>query len=167
MSKHPLLHDQPNSFGWISIALHWITAILIIILWFVGMSIMYQSPDAIDTRRSLHITIGLLAWLPLAARIGWRVVMGHPHVNGQSLRLHRLAKATHYVMLAILAIMLVTGPLMAWLLPERTSLVDMALLLHSNAAKLLAVLVVLHIAAALKHLMFHDDETIARIFLPK
>jgi len=31
----------------------------------------------------------------------------------------------------------------------------------------LAGLVLLHVAAAMKHLMFHDDETIARIFVPK
>jgi cytochrome b561 len=27
--------------------------------------------------------------------------------------------------------------------------------------------VVLHILAALKHLMFHEDETVARIFVPR
>jgi cytochrome b561 len=163
----PAWYDKSNSFGWISIGLHWGTALLIIVLWFVGMSIMYQSADAIDARRSLHITLGLMAWIPLAIRIGWRVVSGHPQVNGQSAATHRLAKFAHYVMLATLTISLLTGPLMAWLLPERTAVVQMALLFHSTAAKVLAGLVLLHVAAAMKHLMFHDDETIARIFVPK
>lgn len=167
MSEHPSLYDRPDSFGWISITLHWTTAVLIIVLWFVGMSIAYQAPETVAARRTLHITLGLLAWLPLAARIGWRLVQAHPQVRGQSAATHRLARAAHYLMLAALSVMLLSGPVMAWALPDRPAMAEGALLFHSNAAKLLLVLVLLHVAAALKHLMFHDDETIARIFVPK
>ena len=63
--------------------------------------------------------------------------------------------------------MLISGPLMAWAMPERSALSEIAFSFHSFAAKALAVLVVLHILAALKHLMFHEDETVARIFVPR
>ena len=167
MTKRSSLYDQPNSFGWISIGLHWGTALLLTLLWFVGMSISLQSADAIDARRSLHITIGLIAWLPLAGRIVWRLLKSHPRVPGQSLLTHRLARTAHYSMLGVLAIMLLSGPVMAWALPERTELAEVAFGFHSTAAKVLVALVLLHILAALKHLMFNDDETIARIFLPR
>ena len=70
-------------------------------------------------------------------------------------------------MLLVLAVMLISGPLMAWAMPSRNSLSEFAFIFHSNAAKALAALVVLHILAALKHLMFHEDETVARIFVPR
>jgi len=167
MTKRSSLFDKPNSFGWISISLHWGAALLLTLLWFVGMSISLQSVDNIDARRSLHITLGLIAWLPLVARILWRLRVPHPHVNGQSPRTHNLARAAHYLMLAVVSIMLVSGPIMAWALPARTDLAAIALVFHSSAAKVLVLLVLLHVLAAMKHLMFSDDETIARIFVPR
>lgn len=167
MRKISSLLDKKNSFGWISIGFHWFTTSAIILLWFVGQSIALQSLEQIDARRSLHIALGLIAWLPLVARIAWRFKTGHPHVHGQTLKTHRLAKTVHYVMLIVVMIMLVSGPIMAWAMPKRNDLAELAFIFHSFAAKVLAALVVLHILAAMKHLMFHEDETIARIFVPR
>jgi cytochrome b561 len=166
MTKSSSLYDQPHSFGWISIALHWTTTIAIVVLWLVGMSITSQSVDEIADRRALHITIGLIAWLPIAARIIWRLKVAHPHVNGQSQLVHNIARITHYLLLATLTVMLISGPIMAWALPDRTGVADFAFAFHSRAAIVLFALVTLHVLGALKHLMFHDDETIARIFVP-
>jgi cytochrome b561 len=170
MTRSSSLYDQPHSFGWISIALHWTTALAIIALWFVGQSIAQQPAELIDARRSLHITLGLLAWFPLAGRIIWRLLIPHPHVSGQSRQAHRIARLAHYLILAALTAMIISGPLMAgitWLIPEQTGISKLALAIHSNAAIVLATLVVLHILGALKHLMFHEDETVARIFVPR
>jgi len=167
MSKPLSLLDKKNSFGWLSIGLHWFSTFAIILLWLIGQSIALQSVEQMDARRSLHVTVGLIAWLPLVARIAWRIKSGHPHVNGQTLMTHRLAKVAHYGMLMVLMIMLISGPFMAWAIPDRSDLAEFSFIFHSFAAKALAVLVVLHILAALKHLMFHEDETIARIFLPR
>lgn len=164
MSNTKPLTDQADSFGWVSIALHWFAAVAITLLWFIGQSIASQPAELIDARRSLHITVGLICWVPLAARIVWRLRSKHPRVRGQGLTTHRIAKTAHYIMLVVLGVSLLSGPLMVWVLPEGS---DLALALHANAAKALAVLVVLHVLAALKHLMFHDDETIARIFVPR
>ena len=167
MSKDSSLHDQEESFGWISIALHWFATVAIILMWFIGQSIASLPAPEMDARRSLHITLGLIVWLPLVARILWRIKSRHPRVKGQSLLTHRLAKGAHYLMLVVLGILLLSGPLMAWAIPRSTNVMEIAFVFHANAAMALALLVVLHVLAALKHLMFHDDETIARIFLPR
>ena len=167
MTKSSSLYDQPNSFGWISITLHWTTTVAIVVLWLVGMSIMSQPIEEIDARRSLHITIGLIAWLPLVGRIVWRLWAAHPDVNGQSRLIHNIARVTHYLLLATLSVMLISGPIMAWALPSRAGIAEFALAFHSRAAIVLIVLVTLHVLGALKHLMFNDDETVARIFMPK
>ncbi|MBT8146708.1 MAG: cytochrome b/b6 domain-containing protein, partial [Gammaproteobacteria bacterium] len=113
MSQSNSLQDQPNSFGWISISLHWITAVIITALWILGRSIEFQAVDAIDARRTLHVTVGLIAWLVLAGRIFWRLKHPHPRAVGQSNRIHRVARFAHYLMLGLLGIMLLSGPLLA------------------------------------------------------
>lgn len=167
MNQPNSLQDQPNSFGWISISLHWLTAIIITALWVLGKSIEFQTVETIDARRSLHVTIGLIAWLLLAARIGWRVRNSHPRATGQSDLTHRLAQLAHYLMLGLLALMLLSGPLLAWSFSGQSALAGLTHAVHATTANLLAALVLLHVLAALKHLMFNDDETIARIFVPR
>ncbi|MDP1930891.1 MAG: cytochrome b/b6 domain-containing protein [Gammaproteobacteria bacterium] len=167
MSNSSSLYDQSSSFGWISIALHWSTAVAVIALWLVGKSISWLPAEDIDARRSLHIMIGLIAWLPLVLRIVWRWKVKHPRAFGQSARTHTVARVTHYLILAALAVMILSGPVMAFFLPEANSLTNIALTLHANAANVLLMLIVLHVGGALKHLMFHDDETVARIFVPR
>ena len=103
--------DQPDSFGWLSIALHWVTAAIIVALWIIGRSIVIQdSTEAIDARRSVHIMIALSAWLLLLLRIVWRLRMHHPHAAGQSLFIHRAAQSVHYIMLVVLSLMMISGP---------------------------------------------------------
>jgi cytochrome b561 len=76
MRKPRSLLDTKNSFGWLSIGLHWFATLAIILLWLVGQSISLQSVEQIDARRTLHITLGLIAWLPLVARMLWRYKSG-------------------------------------------------------------------------------------------
>ncbi len=167
MTKRSSLFDEANSFGWISILLHWSTALAIIVLWFIGKSIAFQSPELVDARRTLHVTLGLILWLPLAGRIVWRLVATHPRSSGQSLLTHQMARAAHYLLLTMLGLMLISGPLLAWLSPLAGPMADTLLFVHANTANVFAILIGLHVLAALKHLMFHDDETVARIFVPR
>ena len=176
------MHDSHTRYGWTSIALHWITAIAVIALWIVGKSIFVSEPDLVDARRSLHVSIAASAWLVLLLRVVWRFREGHPRVRGQTVRIHRIAKAAHYAMLALLLAMMLSGPLLVWAggnhigvfglvsipapFAASDALRSLAWYLHSKAAMLLLVLVLLHIGGALKHLMFHSDDTIVRMIWP-
>ena len=158
--------DQEDSFGWVSILLHWLTTVLIITLWFIGRSITEQgSLEAVDARRSLHVTIALSSWLLLLFRVVWRLRMHHPRASGQSLFIHRFARTVHYIMLAVLGLMMVSGPIMAWV--DNQAIVATALVVHSNSASVLFGLVLLHIGGTLKHIIFHEDDTIVRMLWPK
>ena len=167
MTSRNSLYDRADSFGWISIALHWTTAVAIIALWFIGKSISNQSPGEIDVRRDLHIIIGLACWLPILARIIWRFRVAHPHAVGQSMRIHQVARFIHFTMLVSLMVMLISGPLMAWAITDKIEFFENIHRVHSLSANILFFLVVLHILGTLKHLMFHEDETIARMIWPR
>jgi len=169
MNRWSRLVDTARSFGWISIALHWTAAIAVVAMWFIGQSIYSQvSLDDTYATRTLHITVGMSSWALLAGRILWRLLNGHPRVAGQTLLTHRIARFTHYLMLGLLGLLMITGPIMAWL----NDLLDLSVVsllraVHQYAANGLLSLVALHILASFKHLMFHEDETIVRMFIPK
>lgn len=158
--------DHSGSFGWISIALHWTTAALIIALWVIGKKISVLPDGSPDAWRSLHVTIGFSAWFLLAARIAWRFYSAHPHSEGVSLRTHEIAKAAHYVMLASLTLLILSGLLVAWL-GTGNRVGSVAFSVHLNAGNVLLVLVITHTLAAVKHLMFHHDDSVVRMLWPK
>ena len=176
------LTDTDTVYGWISILLHWSTAIIVIALWFIGKGIMSASPESIDARRALHVSIASAAWLLIFFRIAWRFRGGHPRIRGQSDRIHRISKANHYLMIGVALLMLLSGPFLVWAdgrpidvfgllsIPApfgpAPGIREVAWLIHENFANLLGILVLLHFSGAMKHLMFHTDDTIVRMLWP-
>lgn len=158
--------DRPQGFGWLSIVLHWVTALAFFTLWLMGKGIGMGPPEQAAERRALHVIVGLSLWLVLAGRIAWRVRQGHPRARGLSDQTHQLARRAHYGMLGLLSVMLLSGPVLAASLARWPQVADIAHSFHATAANLLALLVAVHIGAALKHLMFHDDDSVARICVP-
>lgn len=166
-AKTGTLYDRAESFGWISIALHWLTGAIVIAMWFIGKNISGQSPADMEAMRHVHVTLGLSAWLLLAGRIAWRIISPHPKAPGQSRQLHEIVRAIHYLMLLALGVMLLSGPLLAWALARGGATEGLLRTVHGGMANLLGMLILVHILGALKHLMFHQDETFERMLWPK
>ena len=158
--------DQPDSFGWLSIALHWLSAIVIIAMWVVGKNITVQPDGSPDFYRELHVTLGLSAWVLLAGRIVWRIRVPHPRAAGLGERTHRFARGFHYLMLALLTLLIGSGPVVAWA-DYQSALGTAAFTVHRYSGNAMFALVLLHILGALKHLMFHHDDSIVRMLWPK
>lgn len=107
--------DGRRSFGWVSILLHWAGAAVILTLLFVGNSIHAAKGVDGDATLRLHTSVALSAYALLWIRIMWRVVKRHPdRLPRQNCWFHAVGKPFHWMLLAAIAAMLVTGPLMAW-----------------------------------------------------
>ncbi|MEX0828463.1 MAG: cytochrome b/b6 domain-containing protein [Haliea sp.] len=174
------LLDKPSGYGWVSILFHWSSAVVIVAMWLLGSNIRIGD---IVSPGHLHVSTGVCIWLPMLFRIAWRMRAGHPQLAGQSMVVRRLASTTHYAILAAVFVMLLSGPLLVWSdgLPIRVfdwfaipgpfdgsdRLREIALLVHSTTAMLLLYLVLIHVGGALKHLMFHNDETFVRMLWPR
>lgn len=170
--------DRDGGYGWISIALHWLTAVAIGALLFAGDSIGVVGADA----RNFHTTVGAIAWLFLAARIAWRLQQGHPpRAPGQGPLSFILGMTVHYVLLAAIGMMLLSGPLAGWASgagmhvfgivipgaqPPLGEVYAAARWLHIAGAVSLAVGSALHVAGVLKHMFVDQDHTLDRIMVP-
>ncbi len=120
--------DTDNGYGWISIALHWLTAVIVLTMFVIGT--MSQSADEAGYVRlvHLHTTIGIAAYPLLWGRIGWRFAVGHPgRLPKQSAFFFAIGKYFHFVMLLAIAVMLLSGPLMVWTAGERIQVFGLAI----------------------------------------
>lgn len=170
--------DRDGGYGWISIALHWLTAAAIIVLLFAGDSIGVAGHDA----RRVHTTVAMIAWAVLALRIVWRLQQGHPpRAPGQGRIAFVTGMIVHYLLLAAIAAMLVSGPLAGWASGIGIELFDIVLpgaatpqplvyelsrAMHIAGAVTLAVGTSLHVAGVLKHMFIDQDHTLDRIMVP-
>lgn len=170
--------DRDGGYGWISIGLHWLTAIAIIVLLFAGDSIAVVG----DKARTTHTTLASCVWLILAGRIAWRLQQGHPRRAAEQDRFSFYAgMVVHYILLAGIALMLLSGPVAGWASgggieifsaripgaqPALPDLYAVSRMAHIVGAVVLAVGTALHVAGVLKHMFIDRDHTFDRIMIP-
>ena len=173
--------DTRSGYGWVSIALHWLAAVLVLTMWTLGtLSQTNVEADAVWYAH-LHMSIGVSAYLLLWARVIWRFAASHPGPHpGQSALLFPLAKYFHYLFLIAIGVMLISGPLMVWsggdalevfalTIPSPfaawTGLHDLLRRVHGVTASVIILGVILHILAALKHIVINRDGTFDKIMI--
>ena len=75
------LVDNRESYGWISIILHWSSAGAVLFLWFVGQSAaLAESDEARMPLLNLHVSVALFVASLIIVRVLWRLFKGHPDV---------------------------------------------------------------------------------------
>lgn len=164
-----------------TIALHWLTAALVIALWFLGQTIDWfpkGNPRAIA--RSTHIALGLGLAVVLVRRIWWRLGGGvYLPQEGGSL-LDTIASWTHKILYLLLVGTALLGIANAWirgdtlftvvkipaLAPGNTALRKLVEDWHSWAADILLIVAGLHATAGLLHHYVLRDGILRRM-LPR
>jgi len=176
------LRNKPYDFGLVSMLLHWLMAILIIGLFFLGKYIVdldYYNPWYIKAPE-LHLGLGVIVALLLAIRMGWRLSNPLPQITGKpwekyaALWVHR----AFYIMIAGIVISGYftttaegTGlSVFSWFdIPAsfygHPNQEDIAGMVHEWLANLMIALVVIHSLAALKHHFINRDSTLCRMLV--
>ncbi len=179
---HSRAWDTPSGYGWISIALHWITAILVVVLLFVGSSISSDDPELRARTLRLHTSVAILGYGFLWARIVWRFAQGHPGpLPNQKRVFFLIGKAVHYATVGAMALMLCSGPLMVWSGGEAIGVLDLFSIpsplgphpalrdlchwVHATSAKVIVVGFLLHLGGVYKHAAFDQDGTFAKMLI--
>lgn len=168
-------------YGWAAIALHWISAIGVTALYLLGER-MEEAPDraAKLAAQDLHVSVGVLLFTFLAARLLWSVSQPRPEPLESRRALRIAAGAVQVLFLVMIAALIVTGPLSVWSAGRPIQVFDLFSLpspfaaraegihelaeeVHGAASNLFWPLIALHVAGAVKHLLVDRDATLQRI----
>lgn len=158
MSLAPAPH-QAASYSSTQIALHWIVAALVAVNWFLGEPMAHifdarEEGEAITSYGAAyaHIIIGLAVLTFMVARLLARL---RRPVATEPSKLHpvlaTVGTITHWLMYALL-LLIPLGGLLAWF--GRNEAVGE---LHGTAVDVLLVLVALHLAGAVLHLILGEN----------
>lgn len=176
-----MLKNTTLGYGWLAILFHWLSAIIVIGLFTVGLwmvDLNYYS-DWYKTAPHYHKSMGLLLATLTAARLLWKLKQPSPAPLGKSWG-NISAKITHVLMYLILFSMFISGYLIStadgrgidvfnWFqVPSLGEWFDnqeeLAGWIHEILAYSLGLLVVIHAGAALKHHFISKDTILVRIF---
>jgi cytochrome b561 len=177
------VNDTPTGYGWISIGLHWLTAVLIIYLLYLGSSIAGLEGEARQLAVKRHTSVALASYLLLVGRIAWRLYRGHPGPTPEQRGwAFTLGKYTHYTMLVALTVQILSGPLLQWSYGRDIEVFDWFVIpspmeasfglastlhgLHVASALFIFFAILLHIGGVYKHTAFNQDGTLAKMIIP-
>jgi cytochrome b561 len=174
--------DESGRFDHISIALHWITVLLIFVQFTSALL-----HEAVDEKTSLaaailatHRTSGLLTWIVVLVRLAWRHGFAHlpPFPKSMSKLQQSIASANEYSLYVLLFVQPITGlgrvlfrgesfRLLIWevpaLLQPNPEIRNFFVEAHELGAKVLLVLIGLHAGAALFHRLVLRDGVLQRM----
>jgi cytochrome b561 len=174
------MNDAPDSYGAVSRFNHWFSAALVILL--LGIGLYFEDMPRGDEHTywlRLHVALGALGVAFLAFRVIWRAMSRSPELLPQPLALRRLTRAVHALLLIGITILIVTGPATVWSGGHAVAVFDWFSLpspigamkglhevledVHAVTSKVVLAAILLHVAAAAKHVVFDRDGTLQRM----
>ena len=177
-----MLRNSDSKFGSISIAIHWLSALIIVGQFAFGLymlSLDYYDPDY-KSLPHYHKSIGILFAILLGFRILWTRFNPHPKPSSGISELHtRLALLMHKILLGLLVLVVCMGYLIStakgdsimvfnWFEVPATLTSfgrqeDWAGELHYWFALSIIILASIHALAALKHHFIDGDNTLKKM----
>ena len=161
-----------------TIALHWLTAVLVGLLWLIGQTLDFAPRGAVRVDYlSVHMTLGILLGLVLIVRVVWRATKGGMLPPLDSGLMRAVANAVHWALYVLLFVTIGLGIVNAWahgvsiynlgrvpqLVPGDRNLMHQIADWHALAANTLVIVAGLHAAAALFHHYVLRDDTLRRM----
>ena len=162
--------------------LHWVAALLVAILVPVGLAMTRTGQGPLtNALYELHKSFGILIFVVMLARAGFRLVHGAPPpAPGLTAIELFLSKAVHVALYVLLLVMPISGYVgvsmccspvnLFWTIPVPISFtgseatVKSILWMHSTASYVLIGLFILHLAGVVNHAMIRRDGVLARMW---
>lgn len=181
------LGNTHSGYGSVTKTFHWLTALLILTAFPLGI-LAHDAPfDTSDhlTRKallfSLHKTVGMLAFLTALGRILWAFTQPRPGLLNAEHKLEAFAAETaHWVLYGCMLLVPLTGwihhsaaegfaPI--WLpfgeslpfIPKDPRLSEIFGSIHTTLTPVLAVTILAHVGGAMKHAIIDKDRTLHRM----
>lgn len=175
--------ESPERYDGIAQALHWIMALAMIGLWLLGHSFEFVPKGPLRSEViGLHKAVGVIVLVLAVARLSWRLARPQPSLPATMIGLERLvAKLGHVALYLMMFGLPVDGVLMSQSGDHQVSVFGLVLpvLVDKNDALngllkqgheflgwTLAVILIGHVAAALRHHLVLKDDVLLRM-LPR
>ena len=176
------MNNTKANYGYITIFLHWLSAISIIGLFALGYYMVDLSyyDQWYKTAPELHKSIGILLFIVMIFRVLWRYIQVSPaHLSSHSDWERKAGKLIHSVLYVLIFMIMISGYLIStaddrgievftfFIVPGFGSFFenqeDIAGLVHQWLAYILIALSLLHAMAAVKHHVINKDNTLNRM----
>lgn len=170
--------QTPQRYDRTTVRLHWITAVLVVLLWLLGQTIdWFPRGDARIYARSTHIGLGTLLVAVVAWRIFWRATGGRRLPTAELGRLRAAATVGHFLLYVLVVCTLLFGVANVWMRgdnifnlfripafdPNNRALRGFVEDWHGNLADALLILAGLHALAGLIHHYVLKDRVLGRM----
>ena len=163
--------EKPQRYSPLWVTLHWIIAILLLVVFSLGFATRYLPPENWAIYVRWHMPLGITVLLLMVVRIIIRARSPHPEpaTTGNAI-LDKIGVLTHYLLYVLAILMPLTG--MALSITYGLSPIKSSLLaniswipgLHRVIALALGLLILLHISAALYHQVIRKDNLMSRMW---
>ena len=178
-----LAGDDGTNYDNVAVALHWLTALLVVVQFVSGITWDYFTHATAETMQSLHVSLGVVFTAAVAARLIWRWMPGH-QVSSLEVGWMRIAsKGVHYLLYLLLLVQAGLGFAFRWAqghpvgffglfaIPSPLGVVEKATRhtlhdLHEKAGWLIVIIALGHALAALYHHYVVKDRVLLRM-LPR
>ena len=172
--------DDGTSYDGVAIALHWATALLVIVQFAMAETWDWFAKPTRQGMESGHISLGVLLTAVIVARIVWRWLPGHQVSSLEAGWVKIASKGVHYALYGLLiaqaglgfafrwaqghavsffGLFEIPGPFGELARPERRQIHE----LHEWAAWAIVIIALLHALAALYHHYVLKDRVLKRI----
>lgn len=179
-----MLKDSSGGYGLVSILIHWISALLILFLFGLGVYMVDLTyyDDWYHKGPELHVSLGLLVLLMMVGRVVWRIINPTPIDLPAKPVQQKTAKLVKLALYLFIFVVIISGYLITTAEGQAASMfnvlkfpvitqlssanVDLAGEIHEYFAWAIIALVVLHALGALFHHFVMRDHTLVRIVKP-
>jgi cytochrome b561 len=179
--------NTERSYGWTAIALHWLGAVAVILMLFIGLQADWAGEAGDRARRAeimgWHISVGVTVAALLIARVIVHYATKQPAPVPQPRPLMIISKAVHHLLLLAIVLLFISGPMAVWsggralnvwgvlsipgpFAERNDGIHELAETIHAVGRYMLYALIPLHVLGALKHLVIDRDETFRRMLAP-
>ena len=106
--------DDGTTYGNVAIALHWATALLVLLQFLTAFTWDWFPRETRETLEGLHTSLGVLLTAVIVARVVWRAMPGH-QVSSLEIGWVKIAsKGVHYLLYLMLIIQAGLGLVIGW-----------------------------------------------------
>lgn len=167
--------ETPKRYSALWVTLHWAIALLLLVVFYLGISTRYIPSSVWYGYVRWHMPIGIAILVLMIVRIfvRWRTPHPEPATIGNAL-LDKIGVLTHYLLYIFAILMPLAGMALATsynLIPARfdgtANILSKLAPLHKLIAPILALLILMHIGAALYHQVIKKDNLLSRMWYGK